>query len=428
MNRNALYINLRNELFIVDKENWRERERERKVLFAIVTVFESMHVIQEAFGADCDLYRDVLQCARSADKAALRKAYYRVALKHHPDKNSGNKSAALFFQAVTAAYQILQDPDRRAAYDEDGVYFNDDDDNDSTDGEGGADQWKAYFDKIFGKVTVNGIEEFSSRYKCSEEERRDVVREFVARRGNLVQMLDFVMLSEPRDAVRWVEDYIRPAMEDGGGDGTNAPDLTKYKDAMEKSLKNIQKKVEKEMAAAAPAEDDDEDDDADQEEDSEEEEAEIVADDDETETDDESDPGDESAPVSGSGSKRKRHVPPPLSPRKDRGRKAAATNAATTKSTAAATKKGKMPNNVQGETKNRKNKKASRSSGKEDMSDLIAQIQSRRGGGSGGSSSIMAKLGARYGVPDNDDDPLADDKEFAKIQAKLDERKKKKRT
>ena len=200
-----------------------------------------MHMIEEAFGEGCDLYADVLQCHRDADAAGLRKAYYRTALKHHPDKNPGNAQAAAFFQAVTAAYQLLQDPDRRAVYDETGELPDDsvaDHDDDST---SGADQWKSYFDAIFGKVTTGGIEAFSAKYKCSDEERRDVLKEFNARKGNLEKMLDFVMLSEPRDCLRWVQDYIRPALASGNANAA-------YTAAMEKSLEKLQKKVEQENA------------------------------------------------------------------------------------------------------------------------------------------------------------------------------------
>lgn len=198
-----------------------------------------MHMIEEVFGTGCDLYSDVLQCARDSDKAALRKAYYRQALKVHPDKVPNDKNAAAKFQAITSAYQLLQNQECRKLYDESGILPSVDElDEENMDG---TAQWRDYFSQIFGKVTTGGIEAFSAKYKCSDEERRDVLKEFKARKGNMEKMLDYVMLSEARDAARWVEDYIRPAMEKGEVDST-------YSDTMERTLKKLQDKVLKEDA------------------------------------------------------------------------------------------------------------------------------------------------------------------------------------
>lgn len=204
-----------------------------------------MHPIEEAFGKGCNLYKDVLNCDIHSDKAQLRKAYYRTALRYHPDKNPGNAKASQQFQAISLAYQILQNQESREEYDESGVIPSDAiDDDDVAATKQGADIWKQYFDQIFGKVTKSDIDAFASKYKCSDEERRDVLKEFPARKGNLVKMLDFVMLSEPRDASRWVEDFILPAMEKG-------EIKTDFKDTMQTTLEKLKRKVAKEDAETA---------------------------------------------------------------------------------------------------------------------------------------------------------------------------------
>lgn len=51
------------------------------------------------------------------DKTALRKSYYRLAKKYHPDKNPGNKEAEKKFKEVTHAFEILNDDQKRKVYD-----------------------------------------------------------------------------------------------------------------------------------------------------------------------------------------------------------------------------------------------------------------------------------------------------------------------
>ena len=62
-------------------------------------------------------YYEVLGIARGADAAAVRKAYKRMAMKHHPDRNPGDAGAEERFKELGEAYKILSDPQQRAAYD-----------------------------------------------------------------------------------------------------------------------------------------------------------------------------------------------------------------------------------------------------------------------------------------------------------------------
>lgn len=61
---------------------------------------------------------ETLGVKRDASVDDIRKAYRKLAKKHHPDVNPGNKAAEDKFKAVSAAYEVLSDPKRRAAYDE----------------------------------------------------------------------------------------------------------------------------------------------------------------------------------------------------------------------------------------------------------------------------------------------------------------------
>jgi curved DNA-binding protein CbpA len=65
-------------------------------------------------------YYDLLGISTNADAAAIKKAYRKVALKCHPDRNPGDPEAHANFQRLGQAYQVLSDEHKRAAYDRDG--------------------------------------------------------------------------------------------------------------------------------------------------------------------------------------------------------------------------------------------------------------------------------------------------------------------
>ncbi len=60
---------------------------------------------------------EVLGVARDATDADIKRAYHKLVLKYHPDKNPGDKTAEEKFKEVNNAFDILKDPQKRAAYD-----------------------------------------------------------------------------------------------------------------------------------------------------------------------------------------------------------------------------------------------------------------------------------------------------------------------
>src|SRR5687767_3851403 len=63
-------------------------------------------------------YYHVLDVPKNADGEAIKKAYRKCALAHHPDKNPGDHKAEEKFKEATEAYQVLSDPEKRRVYDQ----------------------------------------------------------------------------------------------------------------------------------------------------------------------------------------------------------------------------------------------------------------------------------------------------------------------
>src|SRR5450755_4278741 len=67
-------------------------------------------------------YYETLGVPRKADTEEIRKAYRKLARKHHPDLNPGDKSAEDRFKNVQEAYDVLSDSKKRGMYDQVGFY------------------------------------------------------------------------------------------------------------------------------------------------------------------------------------------------------------------------------------------------------------------------------------------------------------------
>lgn len=62
-------------------------------------------------------YYEILGVTKTADEREIKKAYKRLAMKYHPDRNQGDKQAEANFKEVKEAYEVLSDEQKRAAYD-----------------------------------------------------------------------------------------------------------------------------------------------------------------------------------------------------------------------------------------------------------------------------------------------------------------------
>src|SRR6516165_10101161 len=62
-------------------------------------------------------YYALLGLSRDASDDDLKKAYRKLAMQYHPDRNSGSRESEEKFKEITEAYDVLRDPQKRAAYD-----------------------------------------------------------------------------------------------------------------------------------------------------------------------------------------------------------------------------------------------------------------------------------------------------------------------
>lgn len=96
-------------------------------------------------------YYEVLGVSKDAEQATIKKAYRQLAKKYHPDMNPGDEAAAEKFKEASEAYAVLNDPEKRARYDQYGMAAFDE-----TAG-GGFDYSSADFQDIFSDLGLGGI-------------------------------------------------------------------------------------------------------------------------------------------------------------------------------------------------------------------------------------------------------------------------------
>jgi len=105
-------------------------------------------------------YYEVLGVIKSASPEEIKKAYRKLALKYHPDRNKGDKAAEAKFKEAGEAYHVLSDKERKTNYDQFGhAAF------EGTGGRGGFSNFdfSNIFSDIFGSDSEINIAKISKR-------------------------------------------------------------------------------------------------------------------------------------------------------------------------------------------------------------------------------------------------------------------------
>uniref|UniRef100_A0A182JQ16 J domain-containing protein n=1 Tax=Anopheles christyi TaxID=43041 RepID=A0A182JQ16_9DIPT len=175
---------------------------------------------------------------KSASDQEIKKAYYRLSLKTHPDRVPENDKteATEKFKVLSKLYSILTNKDSRAIYDERGIV--DDDDNTST-------NWLARWQQFFKPLTTEDIDNYQKSYVGSETERNDIKRAYLRGKGCKNSMMCAVPFMQCEDEPR-IEAIVQEMI-----DNKEVPEYKIFTNEPEAKRKQRHKKYAREAKMAS---------------------------------------------------------------------------------------------------------------------------------------------------------------------------------
>jgi DnaJ family protein C protein 9 len=130
---------------------------------------------------------------------SVKKAYYKKALKYHPDRvaEEEKENATEAFKILAKVHEVLSDDNKRALYDEQGIVDDDDDEKLST--------WLEAFKSLFKPITDSDIENYRKEYIGSELEKSDLKKAYVNGKGCINYIMEHVPFMNVEDEPRFHE-------------------------------------------------------------------------------------------------------------------------------------------------------------------------------------------------------------------------------
>ncbi|KAI4382049.1 hypothetical protein MLD38_008058 [Melastoma candidum] len=152
---------------------------------------------------------EIIGVDRTATQQEIKKAYYKLALRLHPDKNPGDEDAKEKFQQLQKVISVLGDEEKRSLYDQTGCV-------DDAELAGDVVQnLHEYFRAVYKKVTEADIEEFAANYRGSDSEKSDLINLYNECEGNMKRLFCSMLCSDPKLDSHRFRDIIDEAIASG---------------------------------------------------------------------------------------------------------------------------------------------------------------------------------------------------------------------
>ncbi|GAV29322.1 hypothetical protein PMKS-002804 [Pichia membranifaciens] len=192
---------------------------------------------------------EVLGVDPKCEEKDIRRAYHKLCLKYHPDKNTGFRRE---FDRVQVSYMVLSDAKKKGRYDQTGVINLDSGANDA---EAEDFDWTDYFRTQFDTISKEMIDKDREEYQGSAEEKEDIKKELLALKGDMSKLFEVVIhLEFTIEQEKRVFDICQELIDDGEISKEDIPKWHTYVSKREQNVKKMEKKRRREEKAAEKVE------------------------------------------------------------------------------------------------------------------------------------------------------------------------------